>query len=425
MHRLALILLSLFSCAYASAQNNEVTEEELRIFTTVFARIKSTFVEPVGNKKLIEGAISGMVAALDPHSAYLSAEEYQALKESSSGKFGGLGFEVSMENGLVKVVSPIDDTPAHRAGILPGDLIVRIDDTPVKGLLLTDAVKKMRGEPGKPVRLMVVRDGVATPIQLKLLRAIINVKSVKARLLDKHYGYLRISSFKSETEQELKVALEVLKKENGGALKGLVLDVRNNPGGLLDAAVSVSDAFLRSGTIVSMDGRKGNGSDARFAAAPDDLMDGAPIVVLINEGSASSSEIVAGALQDHKRAVIMGTQSFGKGSVQSVLPMQNGSALILTTARYFTPSGKSIQAEGITPDIVLPPVKLVPLKKEGIEAVKEADLSRHLDKSEGTSAKKIPASDVAVNAADDDYPLGEALSLLKGLNVLSRNQLSK
>ncbi|MDP1970418.1 MAG: S41 family peptidase, partial [Methylobacter sp.] len=317
--------------------------EDLRTFTEIFGRIKRDYVEPVSDKKLLEDAIRGMLSGLDPHSAYLIAEEYQELKEGTTGQFGGLGIEVTMENGFVKVVSPIDDTPAQRAGIKTGDLIVRLDDQPVKGMTLADAVKLMRGEPGSKILLTVIREGVEAPLKISITRDVIKVKSVKNRMLEKGYGYVRISSFQSGTGESLKEALASLKKENTGSLKGLVLDLRNNPGGVLNAAVEVSDAFIKSGLIVYTEGRIEN-SEMRFNAAPDDLIDGAPMVVLINAGSASASEIVAGALQDQKRAVIMGEKSFGKGSVQTILPTSNGSAVKLTTARYYTPSGRSIQA---------------------------------------------------------------------------------
>lgn len=405
--------------------------DELRTFTEIFGRIKQDYVEPVSDKKLLEDAIRGMLTGLDPHSAYLASEEYKELQEGTTGQFGGLGIEVGMENGFVKVVSPIDDTPAQRAGIKAGDLIVRLDDKPVKGMTLADAVKVMRGEPGTDIVLTVVREGEEAPLKFTLTRDIIKVKSVKNKLLEKNYGYLRISSFQSGTGQGLLDAVEELKKENEGPLKGVVLDLRNNPGGVLNAAVDVSDAFIESGLIVYTEGRIKN-SEMRFNATPDDVIHGAPIVVLINGGSASASEIVAGALQDHKRAIIMGEKSFGKGSVQTILPTSNGAAVKLTTARYFTPSGRSIQAEGIEPDVSLARVKLEALEKAKIESVKEADLSHHLtngnakekkandeDKAE---PKDIPEKDGdATDQADSeirDYPLHEALNLLKGISIM-------
>ena len=409
--------------------------DELRTFTEIFGRIKQDYVEPVSDKKLLEDAIRGMLAGLDPHSAYLASEEYKELQEGTTGQFGGLGIEVGMENGFVKVVSPIDDTPAQRAGVKAGDLIVRLDDKPVKGMTLADAVKIMRGEPGSEIVLTIIREGEEAPLKFALTRDIIKVKSVKNKLLEKNYGYLRISSFQSGTGQGLMDAIDELKKENEGPLKGIVLDLRNNPGGVLNAAVDVSDAFIESGLIVYTEGRIKN-SEMRFNATPDDVINGAPIVVLINGGSASASEIVAGALQDHKRAIIMGEKSFGKGSVQTILPTSNGAAVKLTTARYFTPSGRSIQAQGIEPDVTLARVKLESLDKAKIESLKEADLSRHL--TNGNAAKQDKKSedddkddvkdapekdgDASDSATSEtrDYPLHEALNLLKGISIMRK-----
>ncbi|MEQ1485587.1 S41 family peptidase [Methyloglobulus sp.] len=404
----------------AAVDSEALPFEDLRTFTEIFGRIKRDYVEPVSDKKLLEDAIRGMLSGLDPHSAYLISEEYQELKEGTTGQFGGLGIEVTMENGFIKVVSPIDDTPAQRAGIKTGDLIVRLDDEPVKGMTLADAVKKMRGEPGSKIELTVVREGAEAPLKLTLSRAVIKVQSVKSRMLEKDYGYLRISSFQSGTGESLKEALANLKKENNNRLKGLVLDLRNNPGGVLNAAVDVSDAFLKSGLIVYTEGRIEN-SEMRFNAAPDDLIDGAPMVVLINAGSASASEIVAGALQDQKRAVIMGEKSFGKGSVQTILPTSNGAAVKLTTARYYTPSGRSIQAEGIEPDIVLANVKLESLDKTEFDPVKEADLSHHLQNGKAKElAKEAEAEKAKENGEYKDYPLYQALTLLKGISIVNK-----
>jgi carboxyl-terminal processing protease len=418
--------------ADVAADNESLPYEDLRTFTEIFGRIKRDYVEPVTDKKLLEDAIRGMLSGLDPHSAYLVAEEYQELKEGTTGQFGGLGIEVTMENGFIKVVSPIDDTPAQKAGIKTGDLIIKLDEKPVKGMSLTDAVKLMRGEPGSKIVLTIVREGLEAPLKLTLARDIIKVKSVKSRILEKGYGYVRISSFQSGTGEGLKEALASLKKENGGPLKGLVLDLRNNPGGVLNAAVEVSDAFLKSGLIVYTEGRIEN-SEMRFNASPDDLIDDAPIVVLINAGSASASEIVAGALQDQKRAVIMGEKSFGKGSVQTILPTSNGAAVKLTTARYFTPSGRSIQAEGIEPDIALGRVKLETLDKADSLSIKEADLSGHLQKANNAAKGKKEESDGDKSKDNDkqdgdkkdksdieDYSLHEALNLLKGISIIKK-----
>ncbi len=394
--------------------------EDLRTFTEIFGRIKRDYVEPVSDKKLLEDAVRGMLTGLDPHSAYLVAEEYQELKEGTTGQFGGLGIEVTIENGFIKVVSPIDDTPAQKAGIKTGDLIIKLDDKPVKGMSLTDAVKLMRGEPNSKIVLTIVREGLEAPLKLTLARDIIKVKSVKNRLLEKGYGYVRISSFQSGTGEGLRESLASLKKENGAPLRGLVLDLRNNPGGVLNAAVEVSDAFLKSGLIVYTEGRIEN-SEMRFNASPDDLIDEAPMVVLINGGSASASEIVAGALQDQKRAVIMGEKSFGKGSVQTILPTSNGAAVKLTTARYFTPSGRSIQAEGIEPDIALARVKLETIDKGESLSIKEADLSGHLQNANAESKANKDGQDKEKNKLDiEDYSLHEALNLLKGISIIKK-----
>ena len=394
--------------------------EDLRTFTEIFGRIKRDYVEPVSDKKLLEDAVRGMLTGLDPHSAYLVAEEYQELKEGTTGQFGGLGIEVTIENGFIKVVSPIDDTPAQKAGIKTGDLIIKLDDKPVKGMSLTDAVKLMRGEPNSKIVLSIVREGLEAPLKLTLARDIIKVKSVKNRLLEKGYGYVRISSFQSGTGEGLRESLASLKKENGAPLRGLVLDLRNNPGGVLNAAVEVSDAFLKSGLIVYTEGRIEN-SEMRFNASPDDLIDEAPMVVLINGGSASASEIVAGALQDQKRAVIMGEKSFGKGSVQTILPTSNGAAVKLTTARYFTPSGRSIQAEGIEPDIALARVKLETIDKGESLSIKEADLSGHLQNANAESKANKDGQDKEKNKLDiEDYSLHEALNLLKGISIIKK-----
>jgi carboxyl-terminal processing protease len=421
------VFMGICGSVFAERVKGEITTdtevlpyEDLRTFTEIFGRIKRDYVEPVSDKKLLEDAVRGMLSGLDPHSAYLVAEEYQELKEGTTGQFGGLGIEVTMENGFIKVVSPIDDTPAQKAGIKAGDLIIKLDDKPVKGMTLTDSVKMMRGEPGSKIVLTVVREGEETPLKLTLTRDIIKVKSVKSRMLEKGYAYVRVSSFQSGTGDALKEALATLKKENGGPLKGLVLDLRNNPGGVLNAAVEVSDAFLKSGLIVYTEGRIEN-SEMRFNAAPDDLIDGAPIVVLINAGSASASEIVAGALQDQKRAVIMGEKSFGKGSVQTILPTSNGAAVKLTTARYYTPSGRSIQAEGIEPDITLARVKLETLDKADFIPVKEADLSHHLQNGKGAANGKKEGADKDKEKLDlEDYSLHEALNLLKGISIIKK-----
>ncbi|MCU7806369.1 MAG: S41 family peptidase, partial [Candidatus Thiodiazotropha sp. (ex Semelilucina semeliformis)] len=392
--------------------------EELRTFADIFGRIKANYVEKVGDDVLLENAIRGMVSGLDPHSNFLDKDDYKDLQVGTKGEFGGLGIEVGMEDGFVKVIAPIDDTPAQRAGVSSGDLIVRLDDTPVKGLSLNDAVKIMRGKVGTSLELTIIRKGVEKPLKITVVRDIIKVASVKGRLLDKQFAYLRISQFQSHTTSDMLKTLKRLKSESEGQLQGMVLDLRNNPGGVLNAAVSVSDAFLESGLIVYTQGRESE-SQLRFEAAPDDVLSGAPMVVLVNEGSASASEIVAGALQDQKRAVIMGTQTFGKGSVQTIIPISDSSAVKLTTARYYTPSGRSIQAEGIKPDIELEEVKVSKVESNGVKPIKEADLSGHLKNGNGDSdTTNKSKNEENESLADKDYQLGEALNLLKGLAIL-------
>ncbi len=398
--------------------------EDLRAFSEVFERIKTDYVESVEDKVLLEYAIQGMLNGLDPHSTYLNPQAFKEIQIGTSGQFGGLGIEVGMENGFVKVIAPIDDTPAQRAGIKSGDLIIRLNDKSVKGMTLADAVKIMRGKTGSPIILTIVREGETKPLNIKVIRAIIKVKSIKSRSLEKGYGYVRISQFQSQTGKDLRKALRLLKEGNNNQLKGLILDLRNNPGGVLNAAVAVSDAFLKSGLIVYTEGRIRDAS-FRFKARPDDLLNGAPIIVLLNGGSASASEIVAGALQDHKRAVIMGVKSFGKGSVQTILPMNNNAALKLTTARYFTPAGRSIQAKGIDPDVVLEDKKSKE-KSSGFR-IKEADLAGHLESnsSNGSYKKKkqivLPRRDpnkLGSALAKKDYLLYEALTYLKGMKAI-------
>ena len=394
--------------------------EELRTFTEVFSRIKADYVEPVDDKKLLRDAIQGMLSGLDPHSSFLDPEGFKDIRVGTEGEFGGLGIEVTMEDGFVKVVSPIEDTPAARAGLKTGDLIIRLDNKAVKGMTLNEAVKNMRGKPGSEINLTVVREGQSKPLVFTVARAVIKIQSVKHRMLEDGFGYVRITQFQANTGDNLKDALTKLKLQNKGNLKGLVLDLRNNPGGVLNAAVSVSDSFLTSGLIVYTEGRVSD-AELKFSATPADLANGAPMVVLVNGGSASASEIVAGALQDHKRAVIMGTKTFGKGSVQTILPMTGGAALKITTARYYTPSGRSIQATGILPDVVTEEAK-VTKRDKGDDSLKEADLSGHLenkikDKDKEKSGTKILAPSVKLDSAGEDYQLQEALNLLKGVSI--------
>ena len=430
--------------------------EELRSFADVYNAIKQGYVEPVEDKKLITHAISGMLANLDPHSAYLDADSFKELQVSTQGEFGGLGIEVGMEDGFVKVVAPIEDTPAYKAGVKAGDLIIKLDDTPVKGLTLNDAVKKMRGKPKTQIRLTIVRKGESKALELTITREKIKVQSVKSKLLEGGYGYLRVTQFQEETAPDVVKHLEKLAKEDkdakGEGIKGLVLDLRNDPGGLLNGAVGVSAAFLPPKTLVtSTDGRTED-AKRRYSASPEDYQRGhkddfmkslpafaktTPIVVLVNGGSASASEIVAGALQDHKRAVVMGTQTFGKGSVQTVLPLSNNAAIKLTTARYFTPSGRSIQAKGITPDIIVEESASGESRER--ERVREADLERHLggekDKAAEPAAPKPQTKNGKKGKADEadesphvplefaskkDYQLGQAVNLLKAWQIIRR-----
>jgi carboxyl-terminal processing protease len=385
--------------------------DELRTFTEVFSRIQSDYVEPVDDKKILKDAIQGMLTGLDPHSTYLDPEGYKEIRIGTEGQFGGLGIEVTMENGFVKVVTPIEDTPAAKAGVKTGDLIIQLDNKPVKGMTLTEAVRLMRGRPGSKIKLTIIREGEDKPLNISVMRAVIKLQSVKRRLLEKNYGYIRLTQFQGNSAKNLETELARLRKENNGALNGLILDLRNNPGGVLSGAVTISDMFLDKGLIVYTEGRTAD-SELRYSATPGDLINGAPMVVLINGGSASASEIVAGALQDHKRAIIMGTRSFGKGSVQTILPISNGAALKLTTARYYTPNGRSIQASGIEPDIVTEEAKLTLTEKRA--TLKEADLAGHLNNDKSPEVKESAGTS---SRATQDYQLQEALNLLKGINI--------
>ncbi len=402
---------------------NKLPLDELRTFTGVLDAVKQDYVEPVKDKDLLENAIRGMLSNLDPHSAYLDAEAFQDLQIGTSGEFGGLGIEVGQEDGFLKVIAPIDDTPAQRAGIRSGDLIIRLDDTSVKGMSLADAIQRMRGQPNTPITLTIVREGVRKQLKFKLIREVIQVKSVKSHLLDPGFGYVRITQFQAKTTQNLEQALQELEQKNKSPLRGVVLDLRNNPGGVLNGAVDVVDDFLEAGVIVQTKGR-GNGSDQSFKATPGDLLKGAPLVVLVNGGSASASEIVAGALQDHHRAIILGERTFGKGSVQTILPLGNGTAVKLTTARYYTPNGRSIQAEGIEPDIKVKPLKIAASDSNtDTDSIKEADLTGHLrndrtEKTDSTSVDSAATPKTDGDLAQSDYQLSEALNLLKGMILL-------
>jgi carboxyl-terminal processing protease len=409
---------------------NPIPLEELQAFTDVFSRIKSDYVEQVDDKKLLEDAIRGMLSGLDPHSSYLDTEEFSELRIGTTGQFGGLGIEVGMENGFVKVISPIDDTPASHAGVKAGDLIVRLDEKPVKGMTLNDAVKVMRGKPGTDIVLTIAREGEPKPLKITITREIIRVKSVKKRMLDPGYGYVRITNFQSRTTTDLLKSIADLQEKT--PLKGLVLDLRNNPGGVLNGAVGVSDAFLNDGLIVYTEGRIDD-SSLKYNATPGDALNGAPLVILVNSGSASASEIVAGAMQDHKRAIIMGFKTFGKGSVQTIQELRNGSAVKLTTARYFTPNGRSIQAEGIVPDIELSNVE-VKAKTNTNNRISEKDLTGHLANPINGEEPSTNAEDKDANSdttkkeeklSETDYQLFEALNLLKGLSIANSIQQSR
>jgi len=455
------LIAGVFVSLHFSAIADKDTEttlpvEELRSFSEVFGRIKNDYVEPVEDKKLITGAINGMLSSLDPHSAYLNVEDFKELQVGTQGEFGGLGIEVGMEDGLVKVVSPIEDTPAFQAGIKTGDLIFKLDDTLVKGLTLNDAVKHMRGKPGSKITLTVLRKNEPKPLVFTLARAIIKVKSVKSKLVEPGYGFVRITQFQEHTGENLAAALDSLTKENKENLKGLVLDLRNNPGGLLTAAVGVSAAFLpKDALVVYTEGRTAD-AKMRLNANAEDYLHGdgkvdylknlppsikdVPLIVLVNGGSASASEIVSGALQDHKRGLIMGTQTFGKGSVQTILPLGSNTAIKLTTARYYTPGGRSIQAKGIIPDITVEDPATSAQDKTF--HLREADLEHHLSNDRqpeekadsakpATPAKDAPAKpkekedetakpELSAFGDKNDYQLNQALNLLKGMNILGR-----
>ncbi len=445
------ILISLnFSALAEKITSTQLPIDDLRVFAEVFGKVKSDYVETVEDKKLINEALTGMLSGLDPHSTFMDADAYKDLQAGTQGEFGGLGIEVAMEEGLVKVVTPIEDSPAYKAGLKSGDLISKLDDTQVRGLTLNDAVKKMRGKPDTPIVLTVIRKGEVKPLTFSLVRAIIKTQSVKNKYIEKDYAYVRITQFQDHTGEDLAKALTLLQAQNKGPFKGLVLDMRNNPGGLLDAAVGVSAAFLPKNDLVVYTEGRVQDSKMRLSANPLDYarrgkgdylknvpesFKKTPMVVLVNSGSASASEIVAGALQDHKRATILGVQSFGKGSVQTILPMNNGSAIKLTTARYFTPNGRSIQAKGIVPDII------VEDGSDPANNLHEADLAKHLsnpkDAAEAAEAAKFlkdAAKEAAAKAklnekkyaepqgpiepaSKDDFQFVQAMNVLKGLPV--------
>ncbi len=419
-------------------QNSADTYQLLNLFGDVFERVRAEYVEKPTDEELIESAITGMLTALDPHSSYMTKKNFQDMQVNTRGEFGGLGIQVTMERGFVKVISPIDDTPAYRAGVEAGDFVTHLDGEAVQGLSLSQAVDKMRGKVGTDIKLTIRRKDVAEPFDVTITRAVIKITSVRSRL-EKNVGYVRITSFNEQTEKGLKKAVAKFDKELGDKIEGLVLDLRNNPGGLLDQAVAVSDAFLDKGEIVSTRSRDPENTQ-RYNAKLGDLAKGKPVVVLINEGSASASEIVAGALQDHRRAIILGTRSFGKGSVQTIMPLPGHGAMRLTTARYFTPSGRSIQAKGIDPDIFVQQAKIEAVEPQSQR--READLRGALKNPDSdekeTPAKKdgdakdeqgkaTPGDDRdgakadGKDAAPVDYQLARALDLLRGLSLYSEH----
>ena len=447
------ILISINLPVFADkTKSTNLPIDELRTFSEVFGKIKSDYVEPVEDKKLINEALNGMLSGLDPHSTFLDKDSFKDLEQGTSGEFGGLGIEVGMEDGFVLVISPIEDTPAYNAGLKSGDLIMKLDSTAVKGLTLNEAVKLMRGKPGSSIILQVFRKGINNPFDLKITRAQIKTKSVKAKLVEPNYAYIRVTQFQERTGEDLAIALKKLRAENKFAFNGIILDIRNNPGGLLNSSVAVSAAFLKEGDLVVYTEGRAPDSKMNLTTSPDnfvkndpdknnflkdlpvDIKD-TPMVVLINNGSASASEIVAGALQDHKRALIVGTRSFGKGSVQSILPMMNGTAIKLTTARYFTPNGRSIQAKGIEPDVIV---------EDGMEnlAIREIDLNNRLSNPEDSETKsketKPDLKEVKDGPTGDgpealrnfkptkfgeenDKQFIEALNILKGIDLYQKD----
>lgn len=433
------LTLSIPLCAFA--EDNTATEpttndqtvtkrvplEDVQRFSNAIGEIKKYYVKPIDDKELFDNAIRGMLSGLDPHSSYLNEEEFKELQTSTSGEFGGLGIEVTMEEGVVKVITPLIDTPAFKAGIKTGDYIIKLGNQSVQGLSLKDAVNLMRGKAGSTIELTVLRKGESKPLSFNLIREVILIKSVKSKMLSDGYGYIRLTQFQALTGKDMLQAIEQLKLQSNGKLKGLVLDLRNNPGGLLDTAIQVSDAFLgnnkegKQEMIVYTEGRL-PGSKFTALANPGDVLDNAPIVVLINNGSASASEIVAGALKDNKRAIILGTKSFGKGSVQTVLPLDSKTGIKLTTALYYTPSGISIQAKGIVPDIVVEEMEVpkTATKKSDITGFSEADLSGHIINNKNGEEKAAQNTVKTEDLIHDDYQLYAALTVLEGMSLANR-----
>ena len=407
--------------AKAPATKGALPLEDLRVFTQIYEQIRKNYVEEIDDKTLLEHAIRGMLDKLDPHSAYLDKSSFDDLQVHTTGEFGGIGIEVSMEDGVLTVVSPIDGTPADLAGIEAGDKIIKLDDTLVKGLSLEEAVDRMRGIKGTEILLTIMRDGLDAPFELTIVRDTIQVRSIRYEIVEEHYGYIRIAQFQTRTGKDMIAAIEDMMSD--ATLHGLVLDLRNNPGGVLQASVEVAGAFLDGKKVVYTEGRA-PGMNEDFFAEPKDLTNGLPLVVLINDGSASASEIVAGALQDHKRAVLLGTRSFGKGSVQTVQPITEDKAIKLTTALYYTPGGRSIQAQGIVPDIAVERVRVTAIK--GRTRVSEAELSGHINNATGKEidrkTRKAEQDAAEKSLQNQDNQLYEALNLLKGLSIFMHSQ---
>ena len=415
------ILLAVSMPNFAGAQSNSETYRQLDLFGEVFNRVRADYVDEVDDEKLIEAAVNGMLQALDPHSGFLNAKNFREMQVQTRGEFGGLGIEVTMENGYVKVISPIDGTPAERAGILTGDLVTHIGGEAVQGLTLSQAVEKMRGPVSTDILLTVVRAGVDAPFDVTLTREVIRIASVRSRT-EGNIAYLRITTFSEQTVAGLEKEIREIKRELGEDMAGVVLDLRGNPGGLLDQAVKVSDAFLEQGEIVSTRGRQ-TGDAQRFNAKSGDLIDGLPMVVLINGGSASASEIVAGALQDHGRAVVLGTQSFGKGSVQTIIPIAGHGAVRLTTSLYYTPSGRSIQAKGISPDIVVEQVRLESVANRANATRSEANLRNHIEVDGNEEDGEQPVA-AAADERPFDFQLARALDLLRGIQLFAKKSVN-
>src|SRR5712672_3599428 len=400
--------------AASQSANTGETYKQLNLFGDVFELVRNDYVDEVKDDTLVEGAINGMLTALDPHSNYLNSKNFNDMKVQTRGEFGGLGIEVSMESGLVKVVSPIDDTPAARAGLKPGDLITHLDGDPVQGMTLPEAVEKMRGPVNSEIKLTIRREG-RDPFDVKLTRATIRIQSVRSHLEGDNIGYIRVTTFNEQTDTGLNNAMKNLKQQAGNKLVGVVLDLRNNPGGLLDQAVAVSDAFLEKGEIVSTRGRRSEDAQ-RYNARPGDIASGLPLAVLINGGSASDSEIVAGALQEHHRAILLGTKSFGKGSVQTIIPLPGHGAMRLTTARYYTPSGRSIQAKGIDPDIIVEAAKIEKTPEKGDKVATASDLKKD---DSGDGPPEQSSVDPSIMGTPADYQLARAVDMLRGIALFN------